>query len=156
MEKSYREMEKELQEEYKRKLSLLKKVKSEKEAVGQVFTKGILPLYVYYILSLGPSNGNDIATKITQHTGGKWSPSTGGIYPLLKKMEKQGYITGVISEEGRLQKIYTLTPSGEVEYHYKKELLFEKIKDAVDVFRLVLTDIYEMNAAQMKDEFQND
>ncbi|MFZ2258303.1 MAG: PadR family transcriptional regulator [Clostridiaceae bacterium] len=153
MEKSYREMEKELQEEYKKKLNLLKKVKSEKEAVGQVFTKGILPLYVYYILAQAPSNGNDIATKITQHTGGKWSPSTGGIYPLLKKMEKQGFITGLISDEGRLQKIYTLTKSGEEEFSYKKDLLFEKIKDAVDVFRLVLTDIYELNNEQMKTEF---
>lgn len=149
MEKSYREMEKELQEEYKRKLNLLKKVKSEKEAVGQVFTKGILPLYIYYILSQGPSNGNDIATKITQHTGGKWSPSTGGIYPLLKKMEKQGYITGVISEEGRLQKIYTLTPSGTEEYLNKKDLLFEKIKDALSVFQLVLTDIYNLEENQL-------
>lgn len=156
MEKSYREMEKELQEEYKRRLSLLKKVKREKEAVGQVFTKGILPLYVYYILSLGPSNGNDIATKITQHTGGKWSPSTGGIYPLLKKMEKQGYITGVISDEGRLQKIYNLTPAGEEEFRNKQELLYEKIKDAVDVFRLVLTDIYGLNPEQMRTEFETD
>ena len=52
--------EKLLYEEYKRKLAELKKVKREKEAVGQVFTKGLLPLYVLYILSLGPTNGNDI------------------------------------------------------------------------------------------------
>ena len=39
---------------------------------------------------------------------------------------------------------------------YKKELLFEKIKDAVDVFRLVLTDIYELNTEQMKTEFDID
>ncbi|PKK40713.1 Transcriptional regulator, PadR family [Clostridiaceae bacterium JG1575] len=142
MDPSYKEMERALQEEYKRKLSLLKKVKEEKEAVGQVFTKGILPLYVFYILSLGPANGNDIATQITEHTDGKWSPSTGGIYPLLKKMEKQGYVLGTVSEEGRLQKIYSLTAEGLEEFDRKKELLHDKIMEALDVFLLISYEIY--------------
>ena len=86
--------EKQLYEEYKQKVAQLKKVQKEKEAVGQVFTKGLLPIYVLYILSLGPSNGNDISHKIGQRTGGLWIPSTGGIYPLLKKLEKQDLIIG--------------------------------------------------------------
>lgn len=142
IEKSYKDAEKALQEEYRQKLEELRKVKNENEAVGQVFTKGILPLYVYYILSLGPANGNDIANQITLRTDGKWSPSTGGIYPLLKKMEKQGYVEVVISAEGRLQKIYALTDEGRQEYENKKILLQDKIKDALQVFRLVLTEIY--------------
>ena len=88
--------EKQLYEEYKQKVAQLKKVQKEKEAVGQVFTKGLLPIYVLYILSLGPSNGNDIAHKIGERTGGLWIPSTGGIYPLLKKLEKQDLIIGMI------------------------------------------------------------
>ncbi|KAF5074481.1 PadR family transcriptional regulator [Proteiniclasticum sp. QWL-01] len=147
MDKSIKEMEKELHEEYKRKLNLLKKVKAEKEAVGQVFTKGILPIYVFYILTLGPANGNDIANQIAAHTKGHWAPSTGGIYPLLKKMEKQGYVEGVVSEEGRLQKIYTLTPQGWEEYDRKKELLFDKIHDALEVFRSVAKEIYGVDDA---------
>ncbi len=142
MEKSYKDLEKELHEEYKRKLNLLKKVKAEKAAVGQVFTKGILPLYVFYILTLGPSNGNDIANQIAIHTSGHWNPSTGGIYPLLKKMEKEGYVEGIVSEEGRLQKIYTLTQAGREEYERKKDLLFDKIDDALQVFRSVAREIY--------------
>lgn len=142
VDKTYKDLEKELQIEYKRKLEELKKVKAEKEAVGQVFTKGILPLYVYFILSLSPANGNDIATKIGEHTKGRWCPSTGGIYPLLKKMEKEGFINGEISEKGRLQKIYTLTPKGEDEFIKKKDLLKDKFFDALEVFNLVAKEIY--------------
>jgi hypothetical protein len=40
--------EKRLYEEYKLKLAELKKVQKEKDSVGQVFTKGLLPLYVVY------------------------------------------------------------------------------------------------------------
>ena len=47
--------EKKLYEEYKAKVAELKKVQKEKEAVGQVFTKGLLPIYVLFILHLNPS-----------------------------------------------------------------------------------------------------
>ena len=80
--------EKRLYEEYKAKVAELKKIQKEKEAVGQVFTKGLLPIYVLFILHLGPSNGNDISNKISKRTSNLWTPSTGGIYPLLKKLEK--------------------------------------------------------------------
>ena len=36
--------EKRLYEEYKAKVAELKKIQKEKEAVGQVFTKGLLPI----------------------------------------------------------------------------------------------------------------
>lgn len=135
--------EKRLYEEYKKKLSELKKVEKEKEAVGQVFTKGLLPLYVLYILSLGPTNGNDISHKIGEKTNGLWVPSTGGIYPILKKFEKNNLIYGEWDNpEKRIQKIYTLTENGIKEFENKKSLLKKKIEEALDVFKIVYTDIY--------------
>lgn len=135
--------EKRLYEEYKKKLSELKKVEKEKEAVGQVFTKGLLPLYVLYILSLGPTNGNDISHKIGEKTNGLWVPSTGGIYPILKKLEKNNLIYGEWDNpEKRIQKIYTLTENGIKEFENKKSLLKKKIEEALDVFKIVYTDIY--------------
>ena len=86
--------EKRLHDEYKAKLAELKKVQKEKEAVGQVFTKGLLPIYVLHILKSGPTNGNEISTKVSERTNGLWTPSTGGIYPLLKKLEKEGLVVG--------------------------------------------------------------
>lgn len=133
-----------LYEEYKKKLAELKKIETEKEAVGQVFTKGLLPLYVLYILSLGPTNGNDISRKIGEKTNGLWIPSTGGIYPILKKLEKNNFITGEWDNpKKRIQKIYTLTESGLSEYEKKKELLKKKIEEALEVFKIVYDDIYK-------------
>lgn len=95
-----------------KKLAELKKVENEKEAVGQVFTKGLLPLYVLYILSLGPTNGNDISRKIGERTNGLWIPSTGGIYPLLKKMEKNNFVVGEWDNpQKRIQKFILLPKS---------------------------------------------
>ncbi|MGE5628985.1 MAG: PadR family transcriptional regulator [Solirubrobacterales bacterium] len=135
--------EKRLYEEYKKKLAELKRVKRENEAVGQVFTKGLLPLYVLYILSLGPTNGNDISHKIGDRTNGRWIPSTGGIYPILKKLEKEKMVTGKWDDsDKKIQKIYTLTELGVNELENKKYLLKNKIEEALEVFKIVYNDLY--------------
>jgi len=143
MDKDIKAEEKRLYEEYKQKLNELKKIKNEKEAVGQVFTKGLLPLYILYILSLGPTNGNEISHKIGEKTNGNWIPSTGGIYPLLKKFEKNNLVIGKWDDEKKkIQKIYTLTEEGTKEFESKKKLLKEKIEEALEVFKIIYNDLY--------------
>lgn len=135
--------EKRLYEEYKQKVNQLKTVKKENEAVGQVFTKGLLPIYVLHLLSLNPSNGNDLSHKIGERTGGLWIPSTGGIYPLLKKLEKQEFIIGEWDDpKKKFQKIYKLTEKGRLEYLNKKLLLKPKIEESLKVFKIIYKDIY--------------
>lgn len=135
--------EKRLYEEYKAKLSELKKAQKEKESVGQIFTKGLLPIYILHILSIEPSNGNDISKKIGERTNGLWIPSTGGIYPLLKKFEKQGLVIGEWDDpKKKFQKIYRLTEDGKKDFEKKKELLKPRIEESLMVFKLVYNDIY--------------
>ncbi|MBE6053448.1 MAG: PadR family transcriptional regulator [Clostridium sartagoforme] len=139
-----KEEEKRLQQEYKEKLAELKKIQKEKESVGQVFTKGLLPIYVFHILSINPANGNDIATKIGERTNGLWIPSTGGIYPLLKKLEKEEYIIGEWDDpKKKFQKIYSLTPKGLKEYEIRKKLLKNKIEESLKVFKIIYKDLYK-------------
>ncbi|URZ15532.1 PadR family transcriptional regulator [Clostridium felsineum] len=139
-----KEEEKKLYEEYKQKLAEIRKIKKEGEAVGQVFTKGLLPLYVLFILSLGATNGNDIANQIGKRTNGLWIPSTGGIYPILKKMEKKKLILGKWNDESKKkQKIYSITDIGLTELENRKYLLKDRISDALHVFEIVYRDLYE-------------
>ncbi|MEK6263795.1 MAG: PadR family transcriptional regulator [Clostridium sp.] len=136
--------EKRLYDEYKKKLAELRKVKKEKEAVGQVFTKGLLPLYVLYILSLGETNGNDISHKIGDRTNGLWVPSTGGIYPLLKRLEKEKLVLGNWNDSKKAQKIYKITVVGTAQLENKKHLLQEKIEEALEVFKIIYNDLYNL------------
>lgn len=139
----FKEEEKRLYEEYKQKIAALKKVKKEKEAVGQVFTKGLLPIYVLHILSISPSNGNDIAKRINENTNGLWFPSTGGIYPLLKKFDKQNLVIGEWDDPNKkFQKIYRLTPEGLEEYKSRKSILKPKIEESLKVFHIIYKDLY--------------
>lgn len=138
------EEEKKLNEEYKKRLAELKKIKKEQESVGQVFAKGLLPIYVLYILSLGPTNGNEIANNINEHTKGLWFPSTGGIYPLLKKFEKEGLIVGEWNNpKTKFQKIYNLTEKGYDEFNTRKNILRPKIEQSLNVFKIIYFDLYK-------------
>ncbi|MDV4150197.1 PadR family transcriptional regulator [Clostridium sp. AL.422] len=139
-----KEEEQRLHQEYKEKIAELKKIKKEKESVGQVFTKGLLPIYVFHILSISPANGNDIANKIGEKTNGLWIPSTGGIYPLLKKLEKEEYIVGEWDNpKKKFQKIYSLTTKGINEYETRKSLLKPKIEESLKVFKIIYKDLYK-------------
>lgn len=135
--------EKQLYEKYKNELKALKKVKKESNSVTQVLTKGLLQIYVLYILSLGPTNGNDISKKIGYKTGGLWIPSTGGIYPLLKKLEKLGFIEGHWDDPvKKFQKIYSLTDLGLKELDEKKDLLKQQMENSLKVFSIIFNDLY--------------
>ena len=138
-----KEEEKRLSEEYKQKVAALKKVQKENEAVGQIFTKGLLPIYILHILNDSPATGNDIAKKIGEKTNGLWLPSTGGIYPILKKFEKQGLIIGQWDDpKKKFKKIYTLTTEGKTEFQQKKEILKPKIEESLLVFKIIYKDLY--------------
>ena len=136
--------EKRLYEEYKKKVSELKnKSKKQTTSVGQVFTKGLLPIYVLYILSLGPTNGNEISHKIGLRTNGKWVPSTGGIYPLLKRLESDNLIVGNWDDPSKkFQKIYELTQKGLIEFENKKIILQPKLEESLEVFNIIYNNLY--------------
>jgi len=59
------------------------------------------------IISENKVTGYDIIKKVSKLTGEK--PSTGSIYPLLKSMEKKGWIMG---KTGDRKTIYEITDSG--------------------------------------------
>lgn len=135
--------EKRLYEEYKRKVKQLKNTQKQKESSVQIFTKGLLPIYVLHLLSLSPTNGNEISHNISKNTHGKWTPSTGGIYPLLKRMEQDELIIGEWDNPNKhFQKIYRITEKGLRELENKKLILKTKIEDSLEVFKIIYNDLY--------------
>lgn len=140
-----KEEEKKIINEYKDKLKKLKLIEKEHEAVGQVLTKGLLPIYILFILDLKPSCGNDISKKIAERTENLWTPSTGGIYPILKKYEKEGLIIGTWNEgRKKISKEYALTDKGKLELTSKKGLLRDSIDNAFLIFKIISKDLYEV------------
>jgi len=74
------------------------------------------------ILNGGESYGYQIIHSIIQLSGGTLDWSEGTIYPVLHRMEKDGFIRSQwkLSESGRRRKYYRITPAGEKELEKEK------------------------------------
>jgi formylmethanofuran dehydrogenase subunit E len=108
---------------------------------------GLLKMLMLHIMIEGEASGYDIIKKVESITGKK--PSTGSIYPLLKKMKTEGWIRGRI-EDGKTY--YSLTEIGEEHVAQIKEVKHEFIKKIHQSIALA-SETFEDNEIQalMKD-----
>lgn len=75
------------------------------------FKKGVLELCVLAILQRKQCYGYELVNEISKSI----AISEGTIYPLLRRLKKEGYVTTYLreSQEGPPRKYYKLTDSGE-------------------------------------------
>jgi PadR family transcriptional regulator PadR len=75
------------------------------------------------ILSRGEIYGYQIIQNVTELSGGTLDWAEGMLYPVLHRLEKDGYIQAQwrISENGRKRKYYSLTESGKTELEKEKQ-----------------------------------
>ncbi|MCW4030227.1 MAG: PadR family transcriptional regulator [Candidatus Bathyarchaeota archaeon] len=76
--------------------------------------KGYIRIGVLILLNKKPAHGYEIMKEIKDRTKGFWKPTPGGVYPVLRNLEKSGYIKGRWeTQKNRNLKVYTITPHGE-------------------------------------------
>lgn len=73
--------------------------------------RGLLALFILHTLGKRPGTGYDLLKEIEEKTGGKWVPSKGTLYPVLKQLEEEGLIE-LTATGARAKNIYTVTPRG--------------------------------------------
>ena len=76
--------------------------------------KGIIRMGVLILINKKPSHGYEIMKEINSRTKGFWQPTAGGVYPILRDLEKSGYIKGQWqTQKNRRLRVYQITESGE-------------------------------------------
>jgi DNA-binding PadR family transcriptional regulator len=77
--------------------------------------KGYIRIGVLILLNKKPSHGYEIMKQINNRTKGFWQPTAGGVYPVLRDLEKSGYIEGEWqTQKNRKVKVYKITESGKL------------------------------------------
>src|SRR5450759_4296900 len=77
--------------------------------------KGYIRMGVLILLIKKPSHGYEIMKEINSRSKGFWQPTAGGVYPILRDLEKSGYIEGQWqTQKNRRRKVYKITESGEL------------------------------------------
>lgn len=84
------------------------------------FKKGVLELCVLVLISKGDQYGYELVQNISQRI----DIAEGTIYPLLRRLTKEGYFTTYLAEstEGPSRKYYSITDKGK---QYMEELVRE-------------------------------
>ncbi len=82
------------------------------------FKKGVLELCVFAILAERDCYGYELVNNISENI----AISEGTIYPLLRRLTKEGYFTTYLMEsnEGPPRKYYKITERGDEVYHELK------------------------------------
>ena len=99
------------------------KSKSDEYKTG---VKIITALYILKILQNGPAYGNKMVKEIKARTQNLITPNPNALYPLLRRMEEDGYITGEWDNpETHSKRVYTITDAGSL----LVPVLHNKVKD---------------------------
>lgn len=76
--------------------------------------KGYIRMGLLILLNKKPAHGYEIMKEIDCRTKGFWQPTPGGVYPILRDLEKSGYIKGHWeTQKNRKLKVYKITISGQ-------------------------------------------
>ncbi|MBS7656004.1 PadR family transcriptional regulator [Candidatus Bathyarchaeota archaeon] len=107
--------------------------------------KGYLRLVILMLLTKKPMHGYEIMNEVEARTLGFWRPTAGGVYPLLKKMEKKKEVKSKwIKISKRDRKIYEITVNGKRKLQNalkKQEMLTNTLNGLCTEF---LTEILEV------------
>jgi PadR family transcriptional regulator PadR len=107
----------------------------EKRADIQNLTKSCNEVLVLSFLEDGPKHGYQLAVHSENAAGGYFRFKYGTLYPILHKLEKQGLIKGVWSDEGPRgkRKSYSLTRKGKAWLRKEKGAWREFVEHYVEV-----------------------
>jgi len=75
--------------------------------------RGMLPLCMLTLLCSRPFHGIDLMRSIEEMSEGTWKPSPGSVYPLLRRLERDGLVKGKWHRSrGAPKRVYRLTALG--------------------------------------------
>ncbi|MFN2449679.1 MAG: PadR family transcriptional regulator [Candidatus Baltobacteraceae bacterium] len=80
---------------------------------GPVKSKTLLPVLILHLLQERPDHGLALMQRVEAMCGGLLSANTNTIYPLLRRLEERGFLTGEWDHPTkRARRLYRITPAG--------------------------------------------
>ena len=121
--------------------------KIKEELLNSLQKNKLTPLEFTIIESIFNSkqlSGYDLIKNLNRHFAGTWEAQSGTIYPILSKLEKDGFLSAqkVRSPIGPLRKVYYLTEAGEELLKYKVNKNYLDQLKFIENFLIELSSIY--------------
>jgi DNA-binding PadR family transcriptional regulator len=111
--------------------------------------KGTTRIGILILLNKKPAHGYEIMKEINNRTKGFWKPTAGGVYPILRDLEKTGYIKGEWqTQKNRRLKVYKITESGELILRHAIVKQAEISNNIGNLFREFAQDVLNIEAVE--------
>ena len=112
--------------------------------------KGTIRIGILILLNKKPAHGYEIMKEINNRTKGFWKPTAGGVYPILRDLEKTGYIKGEWqTQKNRRLKVYKITESGELILRHAIVKQAEISNNIGNLFREFAKDVLNIEATSL-------
>jgi PadR family transcriptional regulator, regulatory protein PadR len=109
--------------------------------------KGYIRMGLLILLNKKPAHGYEIMKEINCRTKGFWQPTPGGVYPILRDLEKSGDIKGRWeTQKNRKLKVYKITISGQAILKRAIVKQAEISNNIGNLFREFARDVLNINA----------
>lgn len=111
--------------------------------------KGYIRIGILILLNRKPSHGYELMKEIKFRSGGLWKPTPGGVYPILKNLEKSKYIKGQWeTQNNRKLKIYTITEAGKMILRASLKKQVELSANINSLFKDFLREVFNVQPDQ--------
>jgi PadR family transcriptional regulator PadR len=97
-------------------------------------SKRINELLVLAVIDEEGSHGYQIALRVEERTGGRFTFQHGTLYPILHRLEKEGRVKGDWQDAGRRRKTYRLTAAGAARLREEVSTLREEFGALLELF----------------------
>lgn len=118
---------------------------------SKISTTSFLTIYILFLFEQQETfYGKELIDAIEKKFQGRWKPSHGIVYPMLRGLEEQGLLIGLWEQDAgandkKTKRFYTITKKGR-----------EVFDEAVQQHRAVFVDSYEMMVQILKDLYTDE
>ncbi len=109
-------------------------------------TTSFLMVYILWMLSYRDNlYGKQIVDDITANLESDWKPSHGLVYPILRDLEKSGWVHAYWDNQEtdkKTRRLYSISKEGRDELEKRKEAYLPIFKSSLNVLNRILKDIY--------------
>lgn len=112
--------------------------------------KGYLRIATLILLNKKPFHGYEIMKEINGRTRGFWKPTAGGIYPILKDLQKSGYVESEwVVQRKRKRRTYRITEGGKAVLERALTKEGQIANSMNDLIREFMRDVLDMKTVPM-------
>ena len=126
-------------------ISVFKKIAEQRNPFKISFFSSakLIAFYILHLLNKKSFYGQELMLKIQEDSKGMWTANSGFIYPVLKRLRREGLIKGSwLKESPHPRLVYSITEKGKSEYEAVYNILKDKYNEFLEKLEMLKKEVF--------------